>query len=184
MPEDQGVLAEETQTDEERIRNTAFRYAEHLPWLSSAPLEAYISLLQTLRVHSVAIERYLSSLNLPKPISDARHTVLRTVYFADGNRLLQNEVSRELGVSRTNVTNLIDALERDGLVTRAVNPADRRANYVQLTAAGLEFCSTFIPAVAQFMASMFEDLDENELDELNALLTRVRGGMYRRYLSD
>jgi DNA-binding MarR family transcriptional regulator len=185
MPEDQGVLAaDEDLADEQRIGLTASRYAQHFPWLTIAPLEAYISLLQTLRVHNVAIERYLSSLNLPKPISDARHTVLRTVYFADGNRLSQNEVSRELGVSRTNVTNLIDALERDGLVTRAVNPADRRANYVQLTAAGLEFCSTFIPAVAQFMASMFEDLDENELDELNALLTRVRGGMYRRYLSD
>jgi DNA-binding MarR family transcriptional regulator len=178
------LAAEEDLADEQRIRNTASRYAQHFPWLSIAPLEAYISLLQTLRVHSVAIERYLSSLNLPKPISDARHTVLRTLYFADSNRLSQNEVSRELGVSRTNVTNLIDALERDGLVTRAVNPADRRANYVQLTTAGLEFCSTFIPAVAQFMASMFEDLDENELDELNALLTRVRGGMYGRYLSD
>jgi DNA-binding MarR family transcriptional regulator len=170
--------------EEQRVRETALRYVQHLPGLNPSSIEAYLSVLHTLRVHSVAIERYLQSLDLPKPISDARHTVLRTLYFADGNRLSQNEVSRELGVSRTNVTNLIDALERDGLVTRAVNPADRRTNYVQLTAAGLEFCTSFIPAVAQFMASMFEDLHDHELDELNALLARVRAGMYGRYFGE
>jgi DNA-binding MarR family transcriptional regulator len=176
--------AADDQSEEERIRETALRYTQHFPSLNPSPIEAYLSVLHTLRVHSVAIERYLQSLDLPKPISDARHTVLRTLYFADGNRLSQNEVSRELGVSRTNITNLIDALERDGLVARAVNPADRRTNYVQLTTAGLEFCSSFIPAVAQFMASVFEDLNERELDELNALLAQVRAGMYGRYFGE
>jgi DNA-binding MarR family transcriptional regulator len=137
-----------------------------------------------MRVHSVAIERYLGALDQPKPISSARHTVLRTLYFADGYRLTQNELSREVGVSRTNITNLIDSLERDGLVTRAANPADRRTNYVQLTEAGFGFCSTFIPAVAEFMASMFADLREPELAQFKQLLARVREGMYRRYLAN
>jgi DNA-binding MarR family transcriptional regulator len=172
------------QSEEERIRRTALRYTQQLPWLSSSAIEAYISLLHTMRVHSVAIERYLSALGQPKPISSARHTVLRTLYFADDYRLGQNELSREVGVSRTNITNLIDILERDGLVTRAMNPADRRTNDVQLTDAGFDFCSTFIPAVAEFMASMLADLSESELAQLNALLARVREGMYRRYLAD
>ena len=178
------MTAAEEQSEEERIRKTALRYSQHLPWLSSAPIEAYISLLQTMRVHSVAIERYLSALDQPKPITSARHTVLRTLYFADDYRLTQNELSREVGVSRTNITNLIDSLEGDGLVTRAMNPADRRSNRIQLTEAGLEFCSTFIPAVASFMASMLEDLSEEELAQFKRLLSRVRGGMYRRYLGD
>jgi DNA-binding MarR family transcriptional regulator len=176
------LTAAKDESEEERIRKTALRYSEHLPWLSSAPIEAYISLLHTMRVHSVAIERYLSALDQPKPISSARHTVLRTLYFADDYRLGQNELSREVGVSRTNITNLIDILERDGLVTRAMNPADRRTNEVQLTEAGFDFCSTFIPAVADFMASMLADLSEAELAQFKALLTRIREGMYRRYL--
>jgi MarR family transcriptional repressor of emrRAB len=110
--------------------------------------------------------------------------VLRVLYFADNNRLSQNEISREIGVSRSNITNLIDTLERDGFVDRAANPADRRMIDVQLTGAGLEFCSTFIPAVAEFMASMFADLSEGELAHFKALLARVQGGMYRRYLQD
>jgi DNA-binding MarR family transcriptional regulator len=185
MPEDQGVLAvEEDLADEQRIRSAASRYAQHFPWLSDAPIEAYISLLQTLRVYSVAIERYLNGLGQPKPISSARHTVLRILYFADDHRLNQNEISREVGVSRTNITNLIDGLERDGFVTKSMNPADRRSNHIQLTEAGLDFCSTFIPAVADFMASMFADLSEEELAQFKELLARVREGMNRRYLAD
>jgi DNA-binding MarR family transcriptional regulator len=183
MPEDHEVLAaEEDLADERRIRNTAVRYARHFPWLSDAPIEAYISLLQTLRVYSIAIERHLNAMGQPKPISGARHTVLRILYFADDHRLNQNQISREVGVSRTNITNLIDGLERDGFVTKSMNPADRRSNHIQLTEAGLEFCSAFIPAVAGFMASMFADLSEEELANFKRLLARVRGGMYQRFL--
>jgi DNA-binding MarR family transcriptional regulator len=178
------LAAAEDLAENQRIRETSARYVRQFPWLDSGPIEAYISLLHTHRVHMVAVERYLDSLGLPKPISAARHTVLRTLYFTENHRLSQNEISREVGVSRTNITNLIDALERDGLASRATNPADRRTNYVELTDEGIEFCSSFIPAVAQFMASMFEDLSEAELNELNNLLARVRDGMQRRYLSD
>jgi DNA-binding MarR family transcriptional regulator len=170
--------------DEERIRTTAARYAEHFPWLSADPIEAYVSLLHTLRLHIVAIERHLSALGQPRPISSARHTVLRTLYLADGHRLSQNEITREIGVSPTNITNLIDVLARDGLVVRSMNPGDRRSNYIELTHAGLDFCSAYIPAVADFMAAMFDDLSEGELDQLKTLLARVRLGMYRRYLGE
>ena len=178
------MRAPESGSEEDRIRETSLRYVQHFPWLAGAPIEVYVSLLHTLRVHAVAIERYLSAVHQGKPLSAARHTVLRTLYFADGKRLSQNEMSRELGVSRTNITHIIDGLERDGLVNRAANPTDRRANYIELTGAGIEFCSSFVPTVAQFMASMFEDLTDREQADLNALLARVRQGMYRRYLKE
>jgi len=170
--------------EEERIRATALRYADRFPWLSAEPIEAYLSLLHTLRVHIVAVERYLTVLGQPKPISSARHTVLRTLYLADGHRLSQNEITREIGVSPSNITNLVDVLERDGMVSRSMNPGDRRTNHIQLTEAGVEFCSAFIPAVADFMATMFEDLSDNELAQFKTMLGRVRDGMNRRYLTE
>jgi hypothetical protein len=57
--------------EEKRIRATAARYAHRFPWLSVDSLEAYVSLLHTLRLHMVAIERYLAALGQPKPISSA-----------------------------------------------------------------------------------------------------------------
>jgi DNA-binding MarR family transcriptional regulator len=174
----------EDRAEEQRIRATASRYAERFPWLSAEPIEAYISLLHTMRVHIVAIERYLTALGQPKPISSAQHTVLRTLYLADGHRLSQNEITREIGVSPSNITNLVDVLEREGMVSRSMNPGDRRANYIQLTEAGVEFCAAFIPAVADFMALMFEDLSDSELAHFKTLLARVRNGMYRRHLTE
>lgn len=51
---------------------------------------------------------------------------------------IMSEVSQELGVTRRNVTALVDALEGEGLVKRTPHPTDRRATVLELTPAGKE----------------------------------------------
>jgi DNA-binding MarR family transcriptional regulator len=43
------------------------------------------------------------------------------------------KVAEALGVSRTTVTGLLDRLESEGLLTRTIDPADRRCFVLQLT---------------------------------------------------
>lgn len=50
--------------------------------------------------------------------------------------LRQNDVSRELGIKRTNLVPLLDELQRRGLAERRPVPADRRAAALFLTEAG------------------------------------------------
>jgi DNA-binding MarR family transcriptional regulator len=50
--------------------------------------------------------------------------------------LTQTELSRRLVVHRSNVTGLIDRLEKRGLVRRRNRPEDRRVHHVHLTPAG------------------------------------------------
>ena len=50
--------------------------------------------------------------------------------------LKMNELSRLLMVTGGNVTAIVDQLERDGLVERLAEPADRRAFRIRLTRAG------------------------------------------------
>jgi DNA-binding MarR family transcriptional regulator len=52
-----------------------------------------------------------------------------------GPQIMSN-VSDELGVSRRNITALVDALEAEGLVKRSPHPTDRRATIIELTPAG------------------------------------------------
>jgi len=52
--------------------------------------------------------------------------------------LRMNELSQRLMVSGGNVTGITDQLERERLVTRTLDPHDRRALTVKLTAAGLK----------------------------------------------
>jgi hypothetical protein len=56
--------------------------------------------------------------------------------IADKASLSQQEVARGLGIDRTTMVAMVDALERKGLVRRNPHPADRRKNTVELTAAG------------------------------------------------
>jgi DNA-binding MarR family transcriptional regulator len=50
----------------------------------------------------------------------------------------QLQVAQTLGIDRTTMVGLLDALERKGIVRRRPDPADRRRNVVELTEAGLE----------------------------------------------
>ena len=56
--------------------------------------------------------------------------------IADNASPSQQEVARGLGIDRTTMVAMVDALERKGLVKRNPHPADRRKNTVELTAAG------------------------------------------------
>lgn len=50
--------------------------------------------------------------------------------------LSQQEAAEQLGVDRTTMVALVDALEAKGLVARHRSPQDRRKNLIRLTAAG------------------------------------------------
>ena len=52
------------------------------------------------------------------------------------NAYTPGRVAEVLGVSRTTVTGLLDRLESEALVTRAIDPQDRRCFRLQLTAKG------------------------------------------------
>jgi DNA-binding MarR family transcriptional regulator len=66
---------------------------------------------------------------------DGRELAVLTVLGA-GAPLSQQDASEHLGVDRTTMVALVDALEHKGLVERRRSPDDRRKNIVDLTAAG------------------------------------------------
>ena len=53
-----------------------------------------------------------------------------------GGPRIMSSISDELGVTRRNVTALVDALEEEGLVRRQPHPTDRRATVIELTGEG------------------------------------------------
>ena len=59
--------------------------------------------------------------------------------------LSQTDLSRQLIMHRSNVTGLVDRLEKRGLVTRREVAADRRAYSVVLTAAGTRLLGDILP---------------------------------------
>lgn len=56
--------------------------------------------------------------------------------LAHGEPSSQLQVAQVLGIDRTTMVGLLDALERKGIVARRPDPADRRRNVVELTEQG------------------------------------------------
>ena len=88
-----------------------------------------------------------------------------------------SELSRMLLVSNGNVTAIVDRLEEDGLVRRTAAPADRRTQYVTLTAKGARRFAHQAEEHEQEVDRIFGRLEEQDLEALSVLLKRVRGNL-------
>jgi len=159
---------------EEMLRASALRYGEEQPGTDVDAIEVVLAMLRAVRVHRTAVSRQIEALGLEVNMSGARFTLLITLYFARENLLAQNEISRELNVSRTNITNLIDGLERDGLVERVSNPADRRVSYARLTPSGEALCTRLLPVMTAFMQEATQGFTSDEKRLFKQFLYRVQ----------
>jgi DNA-binding MarR family transcriptional regulator len=83
-----------------------------------------------------------------------------------------DELRRVLGLSHSGGVRIVGRLEREGLVARRVDPADRRALRVELTAAGRREADTILAARRAALGSLLGALDPGEQDVLTALLER------------
>ena len=167
--------AEDEQRDAEAVlRSMAQRYEDELPNSDPDAIEVMLAMLRTVRMHRTAIARQIESLGLDVGMTGARYTLLLTLYFSRENLLAQNEISKELNVSRTNITNLIDGLERDGLVERVPNPADRRVSYAQLTRRGASLCTRLMPEITHLIEDATHGFSQEEKALFSQLLYRVQ----------
>jgi len=87
----------------------------------------------------------------------------------------QQQVAERLGVDRTTMVSLIDALETGGLVARRPDPRDRRRNVIELTQAGAETLRRATDASDEAERRLLTALTQAEAAQLRTLLGRVVG---------
>lgn len=85
----------------------------------------------------------------------------------------QQALGAHLGIDRTVLTYLIDALAEAGEVMRVPDPADRRARKVVATSAGLERLESSERSVAAEEEALLSTLDQAEAREFRSLLHRL-----------
>jgi len=86
------------------------------------------------------------------------------------------DLSKALIMSSGGMTNLLDRLEKDGLVRRGTDPADRRGVLVTLTPKGRKAIDRAVSEEAAVEAQYFDALTPGQRKELNDLLRRVVRG--------
>jgi len=99
---------------------------------------------------------------------------LTVLLFLDGREPeSQQQAAARLGIDRTTMVALLDALERKGLVARRPDAGDRRRNVVLLTDAGQATLRQATRASDTAERELLADLDDHEAAQLRDLLKRV-----------
>jgi DNA-binding MarR family transcriptional regulator len=106
------------------------------------------------------------------PLSE--YDVLLALLEAPDHRLRMHELAREVVLSRSGLTRLVDRLEAKGLLTRERSGTDRRGAYAVLTDEGLAAVRRTWPLYARGISNHFARyLTDEEVTVLTKALGRV-----------
>jgi DNA-binding MarR family transcriptional regulator len=84
----------------------------------------------------------------------------------------QSAIAQECGIDRTVMTYLLDDLEKEGLLTRRPDPADRRSRQVVATEAGVARLEELRELMERAQDYVLQELGEEERSALSCLLRR------------
>jgi DNA-binding MarR family transcriptional regulator len=90
-----------------------------------------------------------------------------------------SSISDELGVTRRNITALVDALEEEGLVRRKPHPTDRRATVIEMTRQGERTMDRIYDEHRAAVAELFDELSVEDQRELTSMLSTLRAALKR-----
>ncbi|MER6945379.1 MarR family winged helix-turn-helix transcriptional regulator [Nonomuraea sp. NPDC000554] len=85
----------------------------------------------------------------------------------------QQSLAETLGVDPSVLVAILNDLESDELAVRRRDPADRRRHIVEISARGKQLVTEIQTAIAAVEATLFADLDADEIATLHRLLARV-----------
>ncbi len=105
-------------------------------------------------------------------LSGAKHAALCTLVTRDQPMSL-SELAEKLTCVRSNVTQLVDRLEADGLVKRIDDPADRRAVCAEVTRLGRERYAAGAKVVKAVLQDVEKELSAVDLKVLKRALDAV-----------
>lgn len=124
-----------------------------------------------MRAQQLMLARVESALR-PFELSFARFEMLRLLAFARSGQLPMASAIARLQVHPTSVTNTVNRLERDGLVTRDPHPNDGRAVLLTLTAQGRELIEAATLALNEVFAE--PRMSDDDTVDLVRILARFR----------
>lgn len=105
-------------------------------------------------------------------LSLAKLAALRRLTEAGGSLPL-GQLAERLACVKSNVTQLVDRLEADGLVSRAADATDRRSRLAVVTDAGRNAYGRGSDVLQKAEHELFGPLNDDESAQLHALLAKI-----------
>lgn len=135
----------------------------------SGTMAAVTGLMRVQQIIQSAVDGALK----PHGLTFARYEALVLLTFARRSSLPMRVMGERLQLHPTSVTNIVDRLERDGLVKRVPHPTDRRTTLVEITEEGRARHADATKAVTGIDFGLV-GLTPNQTTQLIELLTKIR----------
>lgn len=135
--------------------------------MRSAP-EIGSSLAGDLRISALRLLRRLRSEQTPDALSGVQISALDSV--AQHGALTPRELANREQVQPPTMTRLIADLQAGGLISRRVDPDDRRQQILEVTPAGTELLASANAAKLRWLSAHLNELTEEERTTLRAAI--------------
>ncbi|HYU58514.1 MAG TPA: MarR family transcriptional regulator [Actinomycetota bacterium] len=135
--------------------------------------EAWVALLEA---HAAVMDALDRALQDEGGIPLAWHEVLARLAAQPEGRMRMRDLAREVLLTKSGISRLVDRLQEAGLVTRAECDTDRRVTYATITPDGRRALRAAGPAFRRTFEERFgRHLSEDEARSLRSTLARVSG---------
>jgi DNA-binding MarR family transcriptional regulator len=136
------------------------------------PSDSYSLLDGLLRVSQTARLRFNEWL-AHFELNDGRYAVLTALASAEDSGCSQAELADRLGQSESNISTLIERMQRHGLVDRLRSEADRRKRVLLITVMGRSALANVDAERNTWSARMFSGIPAGDLQTLAVLLRKL-----------
>jgi DNA-binding MarR family transcriptional regulator len=131
---------------------------------------AYLNLLRTVSVLSEEVSEALKA----RGLTPTQYNVLRILRGAGAAGLPCGEVGERMVTRDSDITRLVDRMEKMGLVARERSTEDRRVVTTRITQEGMQLANELDQPIRALHRHQLQHMEPSELDTLVRLLEKVR----------
>lgn len=136
-------------------------------------MEKYIG--KEIIVLSNRIKRRMRAASESLGITDTQSRVLQYIWEESAKReVFQKDIEDEFDIRRSSVTQIIQLLERDGLIVRESVERDARLKKLALTEKAIQIQEVMNGKVRELEAEMQKDISKEETEIFLKLLSKIK----------
>jgi MarR family transcriptional regulator, organic hydroperoxide resistance regulator len=110
-------------------------------------------------------------------LAPEQNLVMMLLWEKDG--MTQNQIAERLGKDKTNLARMASSLEKKGFIKRTNCQDDRRSLKLYLTETGKDLGERVVPIAEEFNDIVCKGISEQELSELERVLTKINTNVQR-----
>ena len=137
--------------------------------ISTKGKEFLYTLLRVSSLFAKFVDKYL----IPYGLTEAQYKILELLSQNGRTGMTQVEISEILLVNRSNITGLVDRLEKAGFVNRSSDPKDRRINRIKLKEKAKKALKDLQQPYVTLMTDICKPLNKDEMKTLQFLFGKI-----------